>query len=131
MICGVRQALTRIGNSSIGFTGKFDGLNHTISNLNINRPNQDYVGLFRTTGDPTIQNIGLIPANVQGSWRVGALIGEANYTNTSNAFSTGLVNGYRIVGGLVGFNQNRQIFYRAIPMLKLQRQPVLQVDFQE
>ena len=45
----------------------------------------------------------------------------ANFTNTSNAFSTGLVNGYQGVGGLVE-HQNQPAFYRAIPMPKLQRQ---------
>ncbi|ENU85903.1 GLUG motif-containing protein, partial [Acinetobacter sp. CIP 102129] len=43
----------------------------------------------------------------KGFWRVGALIGEANSTNTSNAFSTGQVNGYHAVGGLVGRNLNQ------------------------
>ena len=84
------QGFNPIGNLSNGFNGKFDGLNHTISDLTINRPSQDYVGLFGATSAANIQNIGLIQANVRGSWRVGALIGEANYTNTSNAFSTGL-----------------------------------------
>ena len=101
------QGFNPIGNNSNRFTGKFDGLNHTISNLNINRPLQDYVGLFGATNNATIQNIGLIQANIKGSLRVGALIGEATYTNTSNAFSTGLVNGYTTVGGLVGVNQNQ------------------------
>ena len=96
-----------IGTQGNEFKGKFDGLNHTISNLNINRANQYYVGLFGATNNATIQNIGLIQANVRGSWGVGALIGEANSTNTSNAFSTGQVNGFRLVGGLVGFNQNQ------------------------
>ncbi|ENU85902.1 ZmpA/ZmpB/ZmpC family metallo-endopeptidase-related protein, partial [Acinetobacter sp. CIP 102129] len=87
------QGFNPIGNSLNGFTGKFDGLNHTISKLNINRPNQNDVGLFGLTNNATIQNIGLIQANIKGFWRVGALIGEANSTNTSNAFSTGQVNG--------------------------------------
>ncbi|WP_334136052.1 YDG domain-containing protein, partial [Acinetobacter schindleri] len=101
------QGFNPIGNSSNRFTGKFDGLNHTISNLTINRPLQEFVGLFGATSNTTIQNIGLIQANIKGNLGVGALIGEANSTNTSNAFSTGLVNGDVGVGGLVGINQNQ------------------------
>ncbi len=101
------QGFNPIGNSSNRFTGKFDGLNHTISNLTINRPNQNYVGLFGATSNATIQNIGLIQADIKGYWGVGALIGEANSANTSNAFSTGQVNGYQNVGGLVGVNLNQ------------------------
>ena len=56
-----------IGTYGNEFKGKFDGLNHTISNLTINRPNQGYVGLFGATNNSTIQNIGLIQANVIGS----------------------------------------------------------------
>ena len=37
---------TPIGNSSTYFTGYYDGQNHTISNLYINRSSTDYVGLF-------------------------------------------------------------------------------------
>ena len=35
-----------IGNNSDKFTGNFDGLNHTIDNLTINRPSSNYIGLF-------------------------------------------------------------------------------------
>ncbi len=101
------QGFNPIGNLSNGFNGKFDGLNHTISNLTINRAVQDGVGLFGVTNNATIQNIGLIQANIKGYNRVGALIGWAESTNTSNASSTGQVNGFQAVGGLVGFNQNQ------------------------
>ena len=37
---------TPIGNGTTGFSGAFDGLGHTISSLNINRPTTSYVGLF-------------------------------------------------------------------------------------
>ncbi|MBV5331097.1 hypothetical protein JZU69_01505, partial [bacterium] len=35
-----------IGDATTNFTGVFDGLGHTVSNLTINRPTTDYVGLF-------------------------------------------------------------------------------------
>lgn len=35
-----------IGNTNNRFTGKYNGKNHTILNLYINRPEEDLVGLF-------------------------------------------------------------------------------------
>lgn len=39
-------AFAPIGNDNAKYKGKFDGQNHVISNLNINLPDQDYVGVF-------------------------------------------------------------------------------------
>ncbi|MFA7242122.1 MAG: filamentous hemagglutinin N-terminal domain-containing protein [Sulfuricellaceae bacterium] len=63
-----------IGDVTTQFTGTFDGLNHTISNLTINRPAAGYVGLFGNiaTGG-TVSNLGLLASNVVGSDFVGAL----------------------------------------------------------
>lgn len=37
---------THIGNSSVNFTGSYDGQNHYIKGLYINRPTENYLGLF-------------------------------------------------------------------------------------
>ncbi|MGZ3241820.1 MAG: two-partner secretion domain-containing protein, partial [Burkholderiaceae bacterium] len=86
------------------FTGRLDGLGHTISNLTINRSGTDYVGLFSTMNGGTISNIGLIGSNVTGKAYVGALAGQmSGYGIITNSYATGAVtgNGNR-VGGLVG-----------------------------
>jgi filamentous hemagglutinin family protein len=87
------------------FTGKFDGLGHTISNLTINRPTTDYVALFRIGGSASISNVGLVDASITGQANVGALVARMVSSNTiSNSYSTGTVTGVSDVGGLVGYS---------------------------
>ena len=96
---------TPIGNSSTPFSGTFDGLGHTVSNLTINLPTTNYVGLFGYTG-PTgvIQNVGLIGGSVSGSTYLGGLVGF-NGGAVTNSYNTGSVSGTgNYVGGLVGRN---------------------------
>ena len=104
----IDAALTSGWNSLAGFTpigtftGTFDGLGHTISNLTINRPTS-YVGLFgQTSGLTTIRNIGLVDASVSGIDSVGGLAG-LNRGSISNSYATGSVSGSNNVGGLVGY----------------------------
>ncbi|MCT7535790.1 filamentous hemagglutinin N-terminal domain-containing protein [Aliarcobacter cryaerophilus] len=96
-----------IGDFSNKFTGTFDGLGFTISNLYINRPNQDYVGLFGYTNNATIKNIGLENLSIGGKDFVGGLVGLNNNGTISNSYALGSVGSGAtgsIVGGLVGFN---------------------------
>ncbi|MCT7517397.1 GLUG motif-containing protein [Aliarcobacter cryaerophilus] len=95
-----------IGDSSNSFTGTFDGLGFTISDLYINRPTQDNVGLFEYTNNATIKNIGLENVNITGNNYVGGLVGRngGNKGTISNSYATGSVNGNSEVGGLVGVN---------------------------
>ncbi|RXJ86179.1 GLUG motif-containing protein [Arcobacter sp. CECT 8985] len=98
-----------IGNSSNKFTGNFDGLGHTIDKLFINRPSQNYVGLFGHTENSTIKNIGLTNVDITGNFHVGGLVGEnLSFNGTStieNSYASGSVSGEgNYVGGLVGLN---------------------------
>lgn len=90
-----------------GFTGSFDGLNHTISNLAINRPTDTHIGLFGyLKGDvftrPSIKNIELTTVDIVGFNWVGGLVGLNNFSNIDNASITGSVTGNANVGGLAG-----------------------------
>jgi len=89
------------------YTGTFDGLGHTISNLTINRkrPSTRYVGLFGAVGsNGVIKNVGLLGGSVTGDGYVGGLVG-GNFSGTlANAYATGSVVGAYSVGGLVGSN---------------------------
>ncbi|MGJ0455719.1 YDG domain-containing protein [Aliarcobacter cryaerophilus] len=89
-----------IGNS---FNGNFDGLGNTISDLYINRPSQDYIGLFGHTYYATIKNIGIKDLDITGKDYVGALVGYNEYGAISNSYATGNVTG-NYVGGLVGLD---------------------------
>ncbi|CAB3687601.1 filamentous hemagglutinin [Achromobacter marplatensis] len=92
-----------IGTNS-QFTGAFDGLGHTISNL---KGTQGYSGLFafvEATGD--IRNLGIVNTEVAGFTYVGGLVGY-NRGKLDNVYVTGKVvggdNGLGS-GGLVGVN---------------------------
>ena len=85
-----------IGDLSTQFTGSFDGQNHVISNLTINLPSTNYVGLFGyTTASATLSNVSLQAATVTGLNRVGILVGQSMGT-ISNASATGAVSADRI-----------------------------------
>ena len=97
-----------------GFTGSFDGLGHTISNLTMAWPAElAYVGLFGNAQPGSIiKNVGLIAASVtvigvsgfsQPANGTGALVGT-NQGSISNSYATGTVSGSSYVGGLVGNN---------------------------
>ena len=95
---------TPISNGSSNFSGTLDGLGHTISNLTINLPSTNDVGLFGATGlTGTIRNVGLVGGSVIGHYYVGGLVGW-NYGTISNSYATGAVSGSTYVGGLVGYN---------------------------
>ena len=88
------------------FIGTFNGNSKTVSNLYINRPSQDDVGLFGySVSSSSIFNLGLIGTNtsITGGGYVGGLVG-LNYGSISNSYFTGNVNGNGYVGGLVGLN---------------------------
>ncbi len=94
-----------IGNDTAQFTGNFNGNNNTISNLTINLPSTDYVGLFGyVTGD--ISNVNLNVVNVTGQNYVGGLAGSINGGSIFNSSSIGIVSGGGHVGGLVGSTIN-------------------------
>ncbi len=92
------------------FTGQFDGMNHTISDLVINRPSDDYVGLFGYVySGSVVKNVGLVDGSVTGGSYVGALAGRTYYATIKNSFSSGSVDGTYYVGGLAGYNYNGTI----------------------
>jgi hypothetical protein len=93
-----------IGDDTTPFTGTFDGAGYTLTNLAINRPTEDYVGLFGCTDGATIQNMALDKANVSGQNSVGGLVGN-NYSGSiiMDSYISGVVSGTgNAIGGLVG-----------------------------
>ncbi|WNL30743.1 GLUG motif-containing protein [Aliarcobacter cryaerophilus] len=84
------------------FSGNFDGLGHSISDLYINRA-ANMQGLFGQTEDANIVNLNLINVNITGNDAAGALVGSATTTHIENVSSSGKVVGEEEVGGLVGY----------------------------
>src|SRR5690606_25780957 len=76
---------------SNSFTGTFDGLGHRIDGLVINRPGEDYVGLFGSTSNATLRNVGLIGGSVSGYRYVGGLVGEQRGGSIEHAYGLGSV----------------------------------------
>ena len=91
------------------FKAIFEGNGHTISNLMINRPNTDYVGLFSYIERGTINKVGLLSVKIKGDRYVGGLVGSNGSFRSNggggtirNSYATGAVEGDSHVGGLVG-----------------------------
>lgn len=101
-----------IGDSVHIFHGTFDGKNHTIKNLVIDKPTRDFTGLFGFVESAVIQNLTLENAKVVGSWVVGALIGESRNAVVSHVVSlNGDVQGEWSVGGLIGYGIADSVTY--------------------
>jgi hypothetical protein len=98
-----------IGKDSKGFTGSVDGLNHTIKGLVINRPTEEYIGLFGVVENAAIRNIGLEGGSAKGDSFVGSLVGNVISSKLSNTHANVNVNGVSLVGGLAGSMQSATI----------------------
>ncbi|WP_158279347.1 MBG domain-containing protein [Azospirillum humicireducens] len=117
-----------IGTGGTPFSGTFDGGGHTISNLTINRPSTDGVGLFSMavtasvisnltltgtvtgrayTGGLAALGYGLVnnvntAVTVTGTDQVGGLIGDMSGGSVIDSSAAGAVNGASSIGGLIG-----------------------------
>ncbi len=111
-----------IGNYTDQFTGTFDGNGHAISNLTINQPAANYVGLFGYLGNyGIVKNLGIASGTITGNSFVGGISSYATYSNYYNVapynkipnssgqidhcFNNATVSGYSFVGGLAGDNE--------------------------
>ena len=102
-----------IGTSENNFKGKFEGNAYTISNLMINRPDKNSVGLFGyVTGDSdnyaTIVGLNIENINVKGKYYVGGVVGYIHsYADINEVTVSGNVSGEaNNIGGIVGYIYN-------------------------
>jgi len=84
------------------FSGIYNGNGFKISNLFINRPLSNKIGLFSDGG--YLKNITLENAIVTGNDYVGSLLGYNS--SLDNIISTARVNGVNYIGGLTGYNSS-------------------------
>ena len=95
-----------IGDDTEAFSGIFSGNGYKIDGLYINRPEQDLVGLFgNISNQATINNVGLINADITGNRFTGILAGKSQ-ANIFESYSMGVVAGDS-VGGLIGVNEGQ------------------------
>ena len=102
-----------IGTSPHPFMSTFKGNGYTISNLRVNRPDSDYIGLFAVIdgrkSDVVIESLGLIDIDIVGGAHVGGLVGtnragDIRHSYVRGSVATGGDGTSAIVGGLVGRN---------------------------
>ena len=92
------------GNVTAEFDGQFDGGNHEITELTIDRGNEPAVGIFSVIGSAgTVTNVSVVDADIGGYNGVGGLA-WSNEGTVIGAKSSGSVDGSGEVGGLIGSN---------------------------
>ena len=105
---------TPIGNSSVAFTGNFDGNGHTVSGMFINTTSS-HNGLFGNSSG-TVQNVTVADSWVTGGKQTGGIVGY-NVGTVQKVTNYGSVSGVEdCVGGVVG-NSNQKN-YRDNSILK-------------
>ncbi|MCK9409144.1 MAG: T9SS type A sorting domain-containing protein [Bacteroidetes bacterium] len=105
------EGWTPIGNWPTYFGGEYNGNNHTIDSLYINRAAVDEQGLFgRVYSTTGIHSLGVTNANITASGLVGAVVGNLLSGTVDSCYSTGSVTGSNCyVGGLVGYSGDATI----------------------
>lgn len=96
------KGFASIGSSTAAFTGNFDGLGYDIFDLNINRSDENNVGLFGYADGAIIRNFTLNSGSIAGKDNTGAVVGYANNSKISNIINTANVSGTNNVGSIVG-----------------------------
>jgi len=120
-----------IGNFSNGFSGKFNGNNHTISNLTItNSTTVNHLGVFGYCYNAEIQNVivSSIDINIakDGYFHCGAIVGRSENCSITNCSSNGTItinsNGNDglvvAIGGIAGLIQDTTITFCSSTIIK-------------
>ncbi|MCL2040272.1 MAG: hypothetical protein FWG85_07575 [Bacteroidetes bacterium] len=89
-----------IGTPLRPFQGNFNGQGYTI-NLAIDKPSDEYVGLFGNVYYALIENV-IIRGFVNGGQAVGGIVGYSRNLTIKNCINTGTVYGNLVVGAIVG-----------------------------
>ena len=95
-----------IGNSTIPFSGNYNGNNRGIHGLYINRPEDGQQGLFGNLSGAQVYELELTGVNVTGSFYAAGLAGRVSNSEITGCYISGDVNGDENVGLLAGFILN-------------------------
>ena len=103
------QPIGSSDNSMGAFTGRFDGVGHTITGLTIKPPTDSFGGYSRgmfayINHGAVIENVSLKDASVSGAESVGGIVGDASYRSIIRnvSFSGRVYGSDTVVGGIVG-----------------------------
>lgn len=93
-----------IGSPVHPFLGSLDGQGFEIRDLVIDRPIENWVGLFSVVGGAgVVENVAVVSAAVRGYGVVGGLVGANTGSVRYSYFSGTVTGGFENAGGLVGF----------------------------
>lgn len=95
---------TPIGNWETVFSGLFDGGDHTISGLYVEKA-EDYAGLFGYSLG-SIRNITVVNAYVKGNSFVAGIAGDCKETVERSTMGRAFIKGNCYVGGIVGHSHH-------------------------
>ena len=98
---------TPIGNSSVAFSGNFNGNDYTVYGLYFSDKSVDYVGLIgRSAGWNTVRNVRVSGSYLFGYGYVGGVVGYSGYGGSiTSCYYSGVAKGAGTrVGGVVGNN---------------------------
>lgn len=105
-----------VGNDSTEFAGSFDGRLYTISQLTIQRPSANDIGLFGNIEEGVvIQQVRLLDVRIHGNNNVGGAVGSLETGSVvRNVSTSGDVQGADDVGGVVGQNYRQSIVTQSV-----------------
>ena len=93
-----------IGSTLKPFWGQYDGDNHKITNLTLNRLAPDTMGIFRYAGSGSvIKNLGIEGGTFATSKYSAVLIGFSNDATIDNCWVAADMSGTQYSGGLIGY----------------------------
>ena len=101
------QGWLPIGTNSSPFKGIFEGNNHKITGLSINRTSNDYTGFWGYTNNALISNVSIFGSSVKGNNYCGTIIGYSQNTKVTNvSASFDNVDGAKCIAGFCGIARN-------------------------
>jgi len=95
-----------IGSSTTPFSGTFDGRTKTISNLMINRPSDNNIGLFGYINGGKVLALNIESINVTGNQYIGGIVGYLNKGTINEITLNGSVTGNEYAGGVTGYSNS-------------------------
>ncbi|TVR70958.1 MAG: hypothetical protein EA408_09840, partial [Marinilabiliales bacterium] len=106
---GEEEGWLPIGSTESPFTGSYDGDGYTISNLFIDR-NEEDIGFFGIIENGVINNMAIVDAEViNDDNNTGIIAGFSYNSSILNSYATGRLSGGNYIGGLVGTNASDAI----------------------
>ena len=96
-------------NDSEPFTGELDGKDHSIIGLNIQRPDENFNGLFSFIKGGEIKNIRIKSGYIKGKYYTASLAACAINEIIENVNNSANIYGFSNMAGLVSFARNSQM----------------------